>query len=561
MRLVETVEHGVYNKANAKARETALQTAGKVAVTPTSLVSYRSLGRLLIIGEARQALALSAELNKTPLRCFVLAQGEGITHAAEDTPLLFISQASVIRITGHLGEFTVTLVSKEHGELDIAQTLEPGNAHFDLLLDLSISPLLGWETPPLGYYAPQGNAEVLQRTLAELPTLVGEFEKPKFFQYDADICAHGRSGLKGCTRCLDTCPTGAIISLGNAITVDPYACQGAGSCATACPTGAITYTFPAPADTLQRLRTLLQAYREAGGSTPILLLHDGQTGRARLAHSAERLPGQVIPFELEELGSAGLEVWLAALAYGASRVLLLSTDQVPIRVTEEVNAQLSYAHTLLEGMGYAPLALGLVEDTDNDTQLLNNLAAGPSMPPLKPAGFAARNDKRATLYYAIDFLAAQAPQLANVIPLPPQAPFGELQIDRHACTLCMACVSVCPAAALYDGGDTPRLEFLEANCVQCGLCEVACPEDAIIRRPRFLFDPQQRRRRLTLHEEEAFLCIACGKPFATRSIIDKMTAKLAGHRLFPDETALTRLQMCGECRVRDLFDKNGGETP
>jgi ferredoxin len=396
--------------------------------------------------------------------------------------------------------------------------------------------------------------------VAELPTLLGEFEKPKFFSYDAEICAHGSSGLKGCTRCLDTCPTGAITSLGNAITVDPYACQGAGSCATACPTGAITYTFPSPADTLHRLRTLLQVYREAGGSTPTLLFHDGQTGKARLTHLAERLPGQVIPFELEELGSAGLEVWLAALAYGASRVLLLGTDQVPMSVAEEVNVQLRYARTLLEGMGYPPQVLELIPNTDNDMQLLDDLTAGPVMPSLKPAGFAARNDKRATLFYAIDFLAAQAPQCAKVIPLPPQAPFGELQIDRNACTLCMACVSVCPAAALYDGGDTPRLEFLEANCVQCGLCEVACPEDAITRHPRFLFDPQQRRRRRTLYEEEAFLCIACGKPFATRSIIDKMTAKLTGHRLFPDETALKRLQMCGECRVRDLFADHQGEN-
>jgi ferredoxin len=559
MKLVETGARTTYAEANEKARKTALEAASKIIMTPTSRVAYRSLGRLLIIGEARQALALSAELNKTSLRCFVVAQGEGVTQAAEDTPLLFIGQTSVIRITGHLGEFTVTLVSKEHGELDVAQTLEPGNTHFDLLLDLGSPPLLGWEIPPLGYYAPQGNAEGLQRALAELPTLVGEFEKAKFFSYDADICAHGRSGLRGCTRCLDVCPTGAITSLGNAIAVDPYACQGAGTCATACPTGAITYNLPAPADTLQRLRTLLEVYRKAGGSTPAILFHDRQIGKARLTQLAERLPGQVIPFELEELGSAGMEVWLAALAYGASQVLLLDTDQVALSVVTEVNAQLHYAHTLLEGMGYLPLVLRLIGNNDNDTQLLDNLAAGPLMPPFKPAGFAARNDKRATLYYAIDFLAAQAPQLAQVIPLPPQAPFGELQIDRHACTLCMACVSVCPAAALYDGGDIPRLEFLEAHCVQCGLCEVACPEDAVIRRPRFLFDPQQRRRRRTLHEEEAFLCIACGKPFATRSIIDKMTAKLAGHRLFSDASALRRLQMCSECRVRDLFAGNDGE--
>ena len=54
-------------------------------------------------------------------------------------------------------------------------------------------------------------------------------------------------------------------------------------------------------------------------------------------------------------------------------------------------------------------------------------------------------------------------------------------MDREACTLCMACASVCPAGAINAGGELPRLDFIELNCVQCGLCESACPEDAIRR--------------------------------------------------------------------------------
>ena len=40
-----------------------------------------------------------------------------------------------------------------------------------------------------------------------LAKLVGEFEKPKFFIYDERICAHGRSGKIGCTKCIDVCST------------------------------------------------------------------------------------------------------------------------------------------------------------------------------------------------------------------------------------------------------------------------------------------------------------------------------------------------------------------
>jgi hypothetical protein len=56
-----------------------------------------------------------------------------------------------------------------------------------------------------------------------------------------------------------------------------------------------------------------------------------------------------------------------------------------------------------------------------------------------------------------------------------------------------------------------------------------------------------------LNEEQAFHCIACGKPFATRRMIDKMQARLAGHWMFQDPAAVKRLHMCGECRVRDMF--------
>lgn len=546
----------VQEELDRTARETALRAVGGVSIEPTSLVSYRSLGRLLIIGEPAQALDIGATLEKHALDCFALVRGEGISRVEGDIPTLFISPRLGIRITGHLGDFTVVLDSAEHGEVNVAQAL--GAAGFDLILDLSVPSLLGWDVLPFGYYAPGDDQAELARALVELSGLVGEFEKAKFFQYNPDICAHGNRGLKGCTRCLETCPTGAIASLGDKIAVDPYSCQGIGSCATACPTGAIIYSFPAPADTLNRLRVLLRAYREAGGAEPVLLFHDAQTGQERLQHLADALPGRVMAVAVEEVGSLGMDTWLAALAYGASRVLLLATPQVPASVLREVREQLAFAQALLEGIGYPAAVLGLVASTIDDAALLAGLERGASMPPLKPAGFAGSNAKRDTLYYAIDYLAAQAPALPRVVPLPERAPFGEIRVDRAACTLCMACVSVCPASALFDGGDTPRLEFLEASCVQCGLCATACPEEAIALTSRFLFDTQQRRRRRVLNEEEAFCCIACGKPFATRSLIERMTAKLQGHWMFQDPAALRRLQLCGDCRVRDLLGESGG---
>ena len=46
--------------------------------------------------------------------------------------------------------------------------------------------------------------------------------------------------------------------------------------------------------------------------------------------------------------------------------------------------------------------------------------------------------------------------------------------------------------------------------------------------------------------------MSCGKPFATRSVIDNMMAKLEGHWMFSDERSRQSLMMCEDCRVVDV---------
>lgn len=546
--------------------------AARVEASPTSLVEYRSAGTLLIIGPEEHAAAAARRL-RGQVHCTVLAvadagnadgsarreEARSGTGSEEAPQQPYYGRPQ--QVTGHLGAFTVT-VAAAAGEINLAQLAIPGRGMFDLVLDLSAVPFIRAQIPPIGYYAPCNDAAALQRALDEIPAMVGEFEKPKFFRYNPDICAHGASGLKGCTRCIEACPTWAITSLGERISVDPYLCQGAGSCATACPTGAITYAYPGAADTLARVREMLAAYREAEGRRACLLLHDAEQGRERLARIAAQLPERVMPLELAELGSVGMEGWFAALAYGAAEVALLVTSAVAPSVLKELKAQLGFARAILQGMGYPAERLRLLGEGD-DAALVDTLCSLPMQAELSPATFAAFDEKRTTARLAVDHLYEQAPVKQPTAPLPPGAPFGDVQVDRSACTLCMACVSVCPTRALMAGNGVPQLNFNESTCVQCGLCATACPEHAIMLAPRYLYDPEQRRRARVLNEEPAFQCVSCGKPFATRSVIERMTERLKGHWMFQGESALRRLQMCEDCRVRDMFrpDGNGVHPP
>lgn len=81
-------------------------------------------------------------------------------------------------------------------------------------------------------------------------------------------------------------------------------------------------------------------------------------------------------------------------------------------------------------------------------------------------------------------------------------------------------------------------------------------EDAITLAPRLLLGPEAQAA-VVLNAAEPFLCVRCGKPFATRQMIENMVGRLGSHSMFATGEALRRLQMCADCRVIDMMEKQG----
>ena len=501
--------------SNSDARQRALGVRDAFEFEPTSLVTYRSAGRVIALGD------------DDALRgCDEIAPGLDFIRVSP--------RGGKVEIDGYLGAYRIR-VSDQHGN----QTTYQGDA----ILDLNENPLLTREMLPPGYFHAQAADSQPQELREELENLTGEFQKPKYFAYDPSICAHGVNGKTVCTQCIDACPAEAITSAGERIEVDPNLCQGGGVCATVCPSGAIRYLYPNLRDSGKRLRDMLDAYRAQGGTRAIVLFHDASSAPDRYLEAYDN----VLPIRVEELASVGMDLCLSALAYGAMQVVLLADDQMPRSSMAGLQQQLDWLHAIITGLGlgsaYVSLCRGdaALPEVDGDRIVE---AAIQDMPPLK----------RNAIFQALDHLVNSLRPQAEQIELPDAAPFGEVAIDAGKCTLCMACVGACPGRALQDGSnrEVPEVFFIESNCLQCGACVQTCPEDAVTLAPRMLFDRERRNRARALNSDTPFACIACGKPFAPTSVIQKMQDRLKDHYMFGNQRALDRLKMCDNCRVADI---------
>jgi ferredoxin len=243
-------------------------------------------------------------------------------------------------------------------------------------------------------------------------------------------------------------------------------------------------------------------------------------------------------------------------------VVLSAGDEAPAYL-DALRGQMEIAQALMRGLGYAGTHFSLIEAHAPAAldQALAGLKGTRQVLPAQAARFAVGAEKRGTLELALDHLIAHAPARrsapdgALAIALPVGSPFGAIAVDKATCTLCLACVGACPAGALQDNPNAPQLRLVEKNCVQCGLCETTCPEDAISLVPRLLVAPE-RQQAVLLNEAKPWACVRCGKSFGTQKAIEAMLGKLAGHAMFQGE-AFERLKMCSDCRVVDMFTAQG----
>ena len=485
IKFVNIRETGGWSKDAAQASPkiaALLSVAHLPEAEPVPTVSYSSAGRLLIIGELDAAERVAGLLSDTlDVTLFSLGAGRDGGLQERRYPVL---AGKIQNLTGWLGAFELkwqrsnpidldlctrcnacvaacpegaigfdyqidSVLCKSHracvkvcavaGAIDFSREPQALSETFDLVLDLRATPAFTQHALPQGYFRWDGQDS---RPLLQLHALVGEFEKPRFVVYKQKLCVHSRNEKTGCTACIDVCSASAVSSERGRqqILVNANLCVGCGACTTVCPSGALGYSYPRAGEQGTKIKTLLATYARAGGKQAALLLHSqeagsrllGDLGRlARLDPATHGVPARVLPVALWHTASIGLELWLSAIAHGASQVWVLMTDEEAPQYLEAVLAQMDVAQAILSGLGYQGEHFRLLHarDARDLAGLDTDLQAAPAQGVAKAAGFSVQGDKRATLELALDHLVAQAAAQPEVIALPAS---GSHEQGRHA---------------------------------------------------------------------------------------------------------------------------------
>ncbi|NMT63191.1 4Fe-4S binding protein [Marinobacter orientalis] len=529
------------------AKQAALMAAAQLPASMAPAKTIQSSGVCCIVGPTEQAVRM-AELVQDDL---------GVTCIVNDAGPIQLPSANYDmargRLTGArgaLGNFELefaqlqTLNPAGRGAPGYGEAKATARSECDVFIDLrGGAPAFPSYQKRNGYFwADPARAGELERIALTARERVGEFEKTVYFNLETSLCAHSRANQPGCTRCLDVCPTEAIFSFGEHVQIDSDICAGCGSCAAVCPTSAVTMNETPFEALTQAMAVMARVYREHTDEAPRLVFHTlgaGADNIAFLARYYDGLADDLIPLGLEHVDRVGHAEIMAAFGAGYAEVLVLADNEIDRRA---VTAEVELAQAMLKGTQNSPGRVRVI--AAEELGAAGDNAGRVSDPVLLVGG--RRDITRVTV-------GAMADKVEAPIPLPKGAPYGAIEINSDKCTLCLACVSLCPTGALGDHPDRPEVQFTENACVQCGVCESTCPETAITLIPQLDLSKDALSAR-ALHGEEPFECIKCGTPFGVASTINRIVEKLENlHWMYTNSDNVQLIKMCDDCRVKAQF--------
>ena len=134
--------------------------------------------------------------------------------------------------TGTIGQFEVKIDAFQQslvggrGTPGLTKPRDGALSHCDIILDFTGGlPLFPAPEKRDGYLRADPKSQpAVAHAVFTASQLVGTFEKPLYVRMEPTLCAHSRAEKPACSNCLNVCPTGAIVSSGEHVSIDPMIC-------------------------------------------------------------------------------------------------------------------------------------------------------------------------------------------------------------------------------------------------------------------------------------------------------------------------------------------------
>lgn len=510
--------------------------------------------RILIASDAPQGAALAQRLRDGAQSFFVVDPSVSALGGFQSGQL---HRGRIIEIKGRLSDFHVIIQN------DAAPEPARRELHADQVVIISQDGRPSFKRRTGLHFLNNPSEADLDRVAERIRELIGDFLKPVHVVYNPEICAGGVADQEACGICVTACPYDAIGRDPEnhlRMKIDHMACEGCGACVSACPTTSLRFAEPSPHELYTRIAALLApASSSADGERLVVLFHCGEQGRRALEEAGRTplpYPAGVLPVEVPCLRYVSEANMLAAFRLGAAGVGLLGCEHCPHGERELLHQKYDFCGLTLDAFGMGRERLRLIT-ADNGTEphaiaALARFAATLDAAPIRWDGKTMpQRDSREIIADAIRVFIAQTGRQAGRKPLDTAQPFAFAEVRAPGCTMCRACVNVCPTHAFSLDEDSQSLQFKHLSCVACGLCEKVCPENVITLRREIHFERGALEYQ-TLVQDDMVSCEKCGKPYINRRALETVEARLLSLESLLDTFSGNRrnlLRMCPDCRT------------
>ncbi|MBZ4644255.1 MAG: hypothetical protein PWQ25_1885 [Deferribacteres bacterium] len=358
-------------------------------------------------------------------------------------------------------------------------------------------------------------------------SLTGEFLISESISHNDNICQYSGKRDFGCKRCIDSCERYALYVEDKKIKIDHLLCVSCGKCVSVCPTGAMQSMTVSDVD-------FIDSFKENNFKNKVVVLgnHEEIRGFKWKIDDEYTYNYQFIESEPKYFN---LLNYLFLFSCGASKLIILDE-----RLCN--SNQILFANRLIEYLFNYSDFIVFRDDGYYGPNPLSEFYADYS--------FDTRRKKLASI---IGFLFEKSPVRKVLIDEEYLNIFGEVELDELKCSLCLACVNHCKIGALSANQMNYSLNHNPSYCIQCGICEDVCPENAIKIRKGLLLSEEFFENK-ELFRDEPIVCPECKKEFASKKAFETVKRKLIKSGYF--ESKGKYLNYCEECRVIKILELN-----